>query len=299
MIGIGDDTAAWAGSDALQLATTDSLVEDVHFSFNWCAWEDLGHKSLAVNLSDIAAMGGVALYALVSLSCPGDVDSDSIVSFYKGMTGLATEHGVVIIGGNLTRSPFVTSSVFVMGESPTGRLLRRSSARPGDVIAVTGSLGAAAAALTLLTREGCAPAYTPECLRHALVRPRPRLNEGRQLADAGVECAIDVSDGLLSDLSHICECSRTNATIRIDQLPVSPECREVSLDPVSLALSGGEAYELLFTCPDRIVQKVMSQLDCPVTVIGQIQSTSDTPSVITLDQDNRPIDTHGTGWRHF
>lgn len=299
VIGIGDDTAAWTGSDVMQLATTDSLVEDIHFSFGWCTWEELGHKSLAVNLSDIAAMGGVALYALVSLSCPGGIDSDSVVSFYRGMTRLATDNGVVIAGGNLTRSPFVTSSVFVMGESPSGRLLRRASARAGDVVAVTGSLGAAAAALSMLTREGARPGDTPEPLRQTLVRPRARLTEGQQLVEAGVECAIDISDGLLSDLTHICECSRTRATLRASRLPISPECHGVCDDPVMLALSGGEAYELLFTCSERTLERVNRSLDCPVTVIGRIDAATDTPGVVVLGEDNLPVDTSRTGWRHF
>ncbi len=299
VIGIGDDTAAWHGSDRVQLATTDSLVEEVHFSFRWSTWEDLGYKSLAVNLSDIAAMGGHALYALVSLSCPGDVDSDSILAFYRGMTSLAQEHGVVIIGGNLARSPFVTASVFVAGESATGRLLRRSAARPGDVIAVTGFLGAAAGALSLMAGDTDTSTRVPDTLMQALIRPHARLAEGRILAHAGVECAIDISDGLLSDLGHICECSRASATLRASLLPVSVDCRTACQDASTLALTGGEVYELLFTCRAETMERVTGMLQCPVTVIGEMGPGTDHPSIVVLGPDDLPIDVAVTGWSHF
>ena len=137
IIGIGDDTAAWLSSEMVQLATIDSLIKDVHFRFSWCSWEDLGYKSFAVNLSDIAAMGGYAPYALVALSCPQDVDSDSVLDYYRGMTNLALEHGVVIAGGNFTSSPIVTSTVSLIGEALPDRMTTRAAAFPGDVVAVT------------------------------------------------------------------------------------------------------------------------------------------------------------------
>lgn len=299
IIGIGDDTAAWRGSDLIQLATTDSLIENTHFAFDWCTWEDLGHKSLAVNLSDIAAMGGRALYALVSLSCPSDVDSEAILSYYRGMTTLALQHGVAIIGGNLATSPIVTSTVLVHGDSPRGRLLRRSTAQPGDVIAVTGTLGTAAAALARL-RDGTTPLHrVPQALLTGLVRPQARLAEGQLLVEEGVECAIDISDGLLSDIGHICECSNVSATVCAALLPISTECRDASDDPIRLALTGGEVYELLFTCKPATLDMVAGRLECPVTAIGEIGVRTDSPVVVVLGHDNRPLGTPDRGWNHF
>ncbi len=299
-IGIGDDAAVWVGSDLLQLCTTDAMIENVHFAFSWCSWEDLGYKSLAVNLSDIAAMGGQPHYALVSLSCPGNVQSEAILDYYRGMTHLAVEHGVVIIGGNLTTSPLVTSTVVVMGESTTGAVLQRSCARRGDVVAVTGTLGAAAAALHLLTRDAALPrTEVPEPLMCALVRPHARLAEGQALNEEGVECAIDISDGLLSDLNHICESSLVSATVRSHLLPISTECHTLVEDPLPLALTGGEAYELLFTCRPSMFPRVADRLNCPVTVIGEIGTRTESPGVTVLGRDGLPIEIRHTGWRHF
>ena len=297
VIDIGDDTAAWSGSEMVQLATTDSLIEDVHFRFRWCTWEDLGHKSLAVNLSDIAAMGGLARFALVSLSCPSDVDSDAVLEYYRGMTRLATEHGVVIIGGNLTSSPVVTSTVCVIGEAEPNRLMTRAAARPGHVIAVTGALGGAASALALLSEGTQEP--IPDTLLRALAKPRGRLSESRILVEEGVRCAIDISDGLLSDLGHVCECSGVSATVHAKQVPVCTGCSGAPDDCTMFALTGGEDYELLFTCESTLIPHIARQLECPVTVIGEVTARTDTPEIVVLDRNGAPLATGRSGWRHF
>ena len=299
LVDIGDDAAAWAGTDLAQLATTDSLVENVHFRFEWSTWEDLGHKSLTVNLSDIAAMGGVARYALVSLSCPGGVESDDVLSYYRGMRALADEHGVVIAGGNLTSSPFVTSTVFVMGEARADRLLRRAAAVPGELIAVTGELGAASTALSLLGKVGSALSSVPPKLAAALVRPQPRLREAAVLVEEGVRCAIDISDGLVADLGHVCACSGVPATIEVRDVPVCSACARATPDAVRLALTGGEDYQLLFTCTSEQFARIKRRLSCRVTVIGRIGPRSAAPDVTVLDPNGNALSIGDAGWNHF
>ncbi len=298
LIDVGDDTAAWTGSDSVQLATTDSLVEGVHFKFDWCTWEDLGHKSLAVNLSDIAAMGGAPKFALVSLSCPSDVDSDSVMSYYHGMTQLARRHDTMIVGGNLTSSPVVTSTVSLIGEAPRERLMTRSSARPGQVVAVTGTLGGAAAALERLSR-GEPSSAVPQSLLTALSRPPSRAAETRVLVEEGVRCAIDISDGLMSDLGHVCQCSHVSSVIEAGRLPLCVGYEGSYDDHVRLALSGGEDYELLFTCPPEVVARIASRLECPVTVVGRITATEVEPAIRVNRPDGTTLHTDRTGWGHF
>ena len=299
VIDIGDDTAAWLGSDAIQLATTDSLVEDVHFRFGWCTWANLGHKSLAVNLSDIAAMGGTARFALVSLSCPQDVESDSVLDYYHCMNQLASEYEVAIVGGNLTSSPIVTSTVCAIGESDGAPLMTRAAARPGQVVAVTGTLGRAASALALLSRTAATTDTIPRALLDALTMPRPRLGEGRLLSRLGVRCAIDISDGLLSDLEHVCESSGVGATVHAALVPGYEECAGLSEQCASLALTGGEDYELLFTCEPELVARIAAELDCPVSVIGEVTSRCDATAVVVLDQSGARLHIDRPGWRHF
>ena len=299
ILGIGDDTAAWQGSELVQLATIDSLIEDVHFRFSWCSWEDLGYKSLAVNLSDIAAMGGYARYALVALSCPADVDSDGVLDYYRGMTRLALEHGVVIIGGNLTSSPMVTSTVAVVGETQPDHMLTRAAACPGDVIAVTGVLGGAAAALALLDSGACIIGGVPDHLLGALLRPHVRLHESHTLAELGVRCAIDISDGLLGDLDHVCARSGVSATIYGARLPHVTDDHLSAAEQMMFALTGGENYELLFTCAPSLVPCVASKLQCPVSVVGDIGARTDSPTIVVLDARGVRIDIDRPGWRHF
>ncbi|MFW6056743.1 MAG: thiamine-phosphate kinase [Chloroflexota bacterium] len=296
-IGIGDDAAAWEGSTALQLATTDSLVENVHFSFTVCSWGDLGHKSLAVNLSDIAAMGGHPLYALVALSCPGDVDSDSVLTYLRDMLSLASRHGVVIAGGNLTWSPEVCSTVTVIGEVREDAVIKRSAARPGQQIVVTGSLGASGAAVSALKSE--VASHVPLPLLHALCRPSPRVKEAQILAGEGITCAIDISDGLVADLSHICIASRVSAFVHAADIPVHPSCRDITMDPLAHALWGGEDYELLFAAAPGKVELLRDAIPGPLSVIGEFIPSADTHDVTVIDSEGNPVSPTHAGWDHF
>ncbi|MFH1648069.1 MAG: thiamine-phosphate kinase, partial [Chloroflexota bacterium] len=204
IIGIGDDTAAWQSDAAIELATVDSLVENVHFSLETATWRELGWKSLAINLSDIAAMGGVPGYALVALNLPEDTEVEDVAALYDGLLDLANRTSTAIAGGNISGSPVVSITVTVIGSSRGGKLLRRSTARPGDVIAVTGQLGTAAAGLEMLTKKLTFEPEVTEYLRDAFLQPVPRLDEGRVLVENGITTAIDISDGLAADLRHIC-----------------------------------------------------------------------------------------------
>jgi thiamine-monophosphate kinase len=299
VLGVGDDTAAWRTGHLLELGTTDTLVQDVHFRFSWCTWADLGYKSLAVNLSDIAAMGGVPRYALVSLSCPETVEADDVLQYYDAMVRLAGLHDVAIVGGNLTSSPVVVSTVTLLGEVEPERMLRRDAARSGDLIAVTGRLGAAASALSCLDQEvATSDSVHPELLE-SLLRPLPRVVEARLASEHGIRCAIDVSDGLLGDLGHICEASNLSATVEATKVPATGWPAGDEARQTALALSGGEDYELLFTGAPECVIEVASILPCRVTVVGEMRHSAGTPSVEVVDPSGHPRDVGSLGWRHF
>ncbi len=300
IIGIGDDTAAWQCDGSVQLATVDSLVQDVHFSLDTASWEEVGWKSLAVNLSDIAAMGGRPEYALISLGMPGDTDVEDVISLYRGMISLAGEFQVRIVGGNIVSAPQLVVNVTVLGSAASrGSLLTRSSACIGDRVAVTGPLGASAAGVEML---GKGLEFAPEvnaALRKALLRPMPRVSEGRLLAEKGVKAAIDISDGLIADLQHVCQASGVGARIETTSIPVAPAVEsgfgERALD---LALTGGEDYELLFTASTDCVEKVSEASSCPIYVIGEVIS-DDEHQVQLVDSSGDPVSLSAKGWDHF
>jgi thiamine-monophosphate kinase len=275
------------------------MVQDVHFSLDTITWQELGWKSLAINLSDIAAMGGRPQYALVSLALPQDTAVADVRALYEGMIELAKQTGTAITGGNVSRAPQVSVTVTVIGRSPDKKLLRRSGARPGDTIALTGHPGSAAAGLEILTQKLKLKPKTAKYLKNAFLRPVPRLDEGQILVKNGVKTAIDTSDGLLADLRHICEASQVGARVDIDRLPVHPAVRDhFGKKARELALSGGEDYELLFTGSAAAIARVKKKLKCPVTAIGEI--TAGAPGEIDLrDARGRAVKTGRTGWRHF
>ncbi len=301
ILGIGDDAAAWYGDDSIQLATTDSLIEGVHFSLDTISWEELGWKSLAVNLSDIAAMGGLPLYALISLALPGNTEVDDVVNLYKGMAELAQKFDVEIIGGDTCSSPIVAINITVFGSTGDRKkqILTRSAAKVGDKIAVTGYLGGAATCLEMLSKKMPLASDTATVLKKAFLKPYPRVNEGQLLVENGVKTAIDISDGLIADCGHICRISNVSARIEIDRIPVLPAVWDNFGDnAIEMALSGGEDYELLFTAEDSIIEKIKEAASCSVTVIGEI--TADKTSEVTLvDNNGNPINLPQKGWEHF
>jgi thiamine-monophosphate kinase len=300
ILGIGDDAAAVAPLPGYRtLVTSDMLVEGVHFDLAFTDGAALGRKSLAVNLSDIAAMGGVPRYFLLSLAIPRDTTVEFLDAFIGGMLGLAAEHDVALIGGDTCASVSgLTVSVTLMGEQLPERVVRRAGARPGDLVFVTGTLGDAAMGLELLRRgERTGQAVA----RH--LTPVPRVKEGAALAAAGFPTAmIDISDGLLADLGHILHHSHAGAVIRLDQLPLSDDFRSHSSrepDPFAFPLGGGEDYELLFTAPPSAevpIRSLCAGFGTPVSVLGRI--TADEGLHIAT-HDGREYAPRQSGFNHF
>ena len=299
--GIGDDAAVWKPRNPFQIATVDSMVEDVHFSFKYTTWRELGWKSIAVNLSDIAAMGGVPMYALISLGLPENTDVKDVAALYEGMTEATRVFGVTIVGGDTVGSPFVFISATLLGcaSNEQGNVLTRSSACPGDKIAVTNSLGASAAGLTMLSNRLEFPAEAAAELRRAHLKPMPRIAEGQILVATGVKAGMDISDGLVGDMTHICEMSKVGARLNIDLVPVAPAAVQCfGGQALQFALNGGEDYELLFTAPARTIRRVQRALDCVVTVVGEV-TTAHPGKVELVDREGRAIDLRKAGWDHF
>lgn len=275
--GAGDDGAVWrSSSNRPCVITTDMLVENVHFRLDWTDWMSLGHKMLAVNLSDIAAMGADPVLATVSLGLTGSERIENLVELYQGMIDLAVRHHVVIAGGDIVRSPkAVTLAVTVIGETDPGRLLLRSGAQAGDLIGVSGTLGASAAGLALLEdTTGLRSARTAGLLIDAHLRPIPRVELGRLLARAGATSGMDLSDGLLGDLPKILVASGVSAEIEEAQIPILPAIQALFPDRFrEFGLSGGEDYELLFTVsPDRwkALQLGARGIGSTLTAIGRV-----------------------------
>ncbi len=301
IIGIGDDAAAWHGDTSTQLATVDSFIQDVHFSLDTASWDELGWKALAVNLSDIAAMGGMPTYALVSLALPGHTEVEDVTAMYRGMVELAQQFEVVIAGGDTSSAPLVAITITVLGSTKNRdkHILTRSGAEPGEKVAVTGYLGTAAAGLEMLTEKLKLDPEAAACLRKAFLRPYPRIAEGQSLVEQGVKTAIDISDGLISDLNHICQLSQVGARIEMDRLPIEPAVRANFSDKsLELALSGGEDYELLFTGSAQTIDRVKMIVSCPVTVIGEIVA-DEARKVTLVDSKGNPINIQKAGWEHF
>ena len=311
--GIGDDAAVikqLTGHDAV--ISADLLVEDIDFRRDATQPRLLGHKALAVSLSDIAAMGARPRWALVSLGIPPDTwASDFVPELYEGILSLAYGYEVQLIGGDLSRAPkqIVIDSI-VMGECARGNAVFRSGAKPGDHLFVTGSLGGSAAGLRLIergARVGIHELEDPDVrsiqellMRH--LRPAPRVGWGLVLGGERLASAmIDISDGLSSDLHHLCRESRVGAIIESGKLPIDSRvaalCGRRALDPLMLALHGGEDFELLFAVSPENVSRLPSKVDgLGLTKIGEIKPESEG---IRVSEGFRLWDLQPEGWRHF
>lgn len=300
-VGIGDDAAVTRPTDGcFTLTTTDMLVEGVHFDLSLCDPITLGRKSLSVNLSDIAAMGGEPRYFLLSMAIPPSFPVAFLDDFTKGMLQRADEFGVGLIGGDTSSSKGgLVLSVTVIGEQQPERIVQRNGAKPGDLIFVTGSLGDSALGLELLKR-GERSGSAAE--RH--LDPLPRVREGMALAAARIPTAmIDVSDGLAADLGHVLENSSVSARLLVHKIPLSTFFREkyatLSDEALSLALAGGEDYELLFTAPfsrEDEVYSLFKQLGTAVTLIGEITAGS---GLFLITEEGREYKIAKKGYNHF
>ncbi len=281
--GIGDDAAIIrTDSDEHLLATCDIQLEDVHFRRKFITPYQLGQRAVAVNISDIAAMGGIPTYLLVSLGLPPDIEVDYIDQLYHGMEKEATRSNATIAGGNITRSLQLMIDIFLLGKVKQNLVITRSGAQQGDLLLVTGDIGKSAAGLRLLNRKAKNKdqIIDPQ-LSAAHLTPTPRLPESRIIANLQIATAmIDISDGLASDLGHICRASKVGAVIWAESLPISTATRNaaalIGCDPLQLALYGGEDYELLFSAPQEMVaalqQAVTAETGTSVTVVGEIVS---------------------------
>jgi thiamine-monophosphate kinase len=299
LVGIGDDAAAWQSDNHIQLATTDTLVQSVHFDLGAITWEELGWKALAVNLSDIAAMGGIPNYALLSLALPAELKVKDVSQFINSFMHMAGEFGVAVVGGNVAVAPNVVITVTIIGCSKGKTMLQRSTASPGEQIAVTGYVGLSAAGLEMLKGKTISDPKARNILRQAHFKPVPRVKEGQILIEQGVRTAIDISDGLVADLDHICESSKVNAKINVEQLPVHPVVTANFPNSHELALSGGEDYELLFIADRTTVARAKRALSCPVTVIGDITKEELPTRVLVVDSKETIIPYKTRGWDHF
>jgi thiamine-monophosphate kinase len=298
VLGVGDDAALIEVPAGRQLAvTTDTLVAGTHF-----LKDDeptaLGHKCLAVNLSDVAAMGAEPRYALLALTLPGG-DEAWISRFAAGFWELAVGHDVDLIGGDMTQGP-LSITVTVLGETPSGKALTRAGAKAGDDVWVSGVLGEAALALSHLRGDLRLKGPDLEHCLGRLHRPTPRVALGRQLVGLA-NSAIDVSDGLIADLGHICERSRVAAEVDYESVPCLPQVAHLKdLAPVRTAvLAGGDDYELLFTAPadrQRDVLALSAHIGLALTRIGRIVAGS---NVRVTDPSGRAVDLPATGYEHF
>ena len=280
----------------------------MHFRRRWASPADIGWKSLAVNVSDIAAMGGRPRWALIALACPETVQMDEAQAFYAGVQTLAAEEDVVVVGGDTSVSPqgWVVN-VTLLGEAARPPILR-STARVGDVVAVTGSLGRSAAGLAILEAPQAPAGLAAHVLADvttAHLRPRPRTREGQWLAQAGgVTAMLDLSDGLATDLGHICEESRTGARVELSRVPVDASVRDVARalgrDALTWATGGGEDYELLLTCEpgafDRLARGLANATATQLTALGEVVADDDGIRYLDACGEVVPV---GQGFQHF
>lgn len=302
VLGVGDDAAILRARRGAELVVTvDMLVEGRHFARR-ADPRALGHKALAVNLSDVAAMGATPRWATLSIALPRP-DGRWLAAFSGGFMRLARRHGVDLVGGDTTRGP-LNISVQVIGEVPAGAALRRDGARPGDDVWVSGALGDAALALAAIAGRIAMPRGQRAGLERRLHAPVPRLALGIALRGAATS-AIDVSDGLVADLGHICERSRVSAVVELARVPVSAALRRYRDRPVGRAamLSGGDDYELAFTAPPRrraAIARISRRLRIRLTRIGRIVAARrNQPPVTVLGPNGRALALVRTGYKHF
>jgi len=312
-LGIGDDAAvvrAASGKDTV--VATDLLVEGIDFRRTTTPALLLGHKALAVSLSDIAAMGARPRWSLISLGVPDDVwQSEFTNRFYEGLFNLARQYDVQLIGGDTSRTPeHVIVDSIVIGECTGDSALTRSGAKPGDQVFVTGSLGGSAAGLRLIERgahladqnlgSSETQALDQLLLRH--LRPEPRVGWGIVLGQERLATAmIDISDGLSSDLNHICRESGVGALVHSAKLPIDSQvvelCGRRALDPLQLSLHGGEDFELLFTVSPDAISKLPRRVDgIGITHIGEIREVGEG---VKISEGSRIWDLEPEGWKHF
>jgi thiamine-monophosphate kinase len=304
LVDVGDDALVTRRRDAALIWTTDTMVADVHFLPGRTAWPNVGWKALAANVSDIAAMGGRPDLALVTLALPGDFCVEDAQALYRGLREATEAFGVMVGGGDIVRAPVFSITIALAGIAAASELreplvMTRSAARPGDLVAVSGSLGDSAAGLRLLLNNDAFASDAARRLRGAHERPQPRVALAGEAVRAGVRCAIDVSDGLVQDLGHIARASGVAIRVDVTRLPLSPELIECfPAQAAGLALGGGEDYELVLCAPAVVIESLLGRMEAPLTVIGEVVR-HDEPHVAVVDETGRQIPLPRGGWDHF
>lgn len=295
-LGIGDDAAVITVPEDKQLVvSTDTLVSGVHFHHLDNA-EDIGYKALAVNLSDMAAMGAEPKWVSLSLTIP-EINNDWLKSFSSGFFQLANEHFITLIGGDLCRGP-LSITIHIQGLVSNNKYLTRSGAKSGDRIYVTGSLGDAGIALKLENKDLDDADY--QYVRSRLLRPVPRVAAGLKLNEY-VNSMIDLSDGLFQDLNYILKASQSGADLFVDKIPLSQSiCNLVPYDEaLALALGSGDDYELCFTAAADLEPSILNlsgRINCPITMIGEI---NDSKKLKLLKEDGQEFRLKRSGFQHF
>jgi len=305
--GIGDDCAVFhSSSGRVLLLTTDMLVEDIHFLRNTITPYQLGRKAIAVNLSDIAAMGGTPLVTLISLAISSQTEVEEIQELYRGMREICGLYGVNIVGGDTVASPDnLIINVSLVGDANEQEVLYRSGARPGDKIYLTGTVGDSSAGLSILKHE-----ISPQdSLRGHFIKvhnePEPLIKAGKVVAGSRLASAmIDLSDGLLSDLAHICEESRVGALLLRDKIPLSEKLKSLAahagFDPLDFALSGGEDYALLATVSEKNAKKFelvcKDRIPSPLFLVGSIREEK---GIRMMNEDGSVEELRPAGFDHF
>ena len=290
VVPIGDDCAVVRLGDTLWAAAADMLVEGRHFEASWASPGDVGYKAVAVNVSDVAAMGGMPRFVLAS---GGGAEPGITLGCMEGIFEACEAFGVYPLGGDTTGSPALVVDVAILGEL-RGPPVLRSGARPGDLVAVTGELGASAAGLlALMDGDG-----GPERLIRKHLRPEPRVLAGLAAARLGAHAMIDLSDGLASDVRHVAKGSGVGCRIDLGLLPVAEDTREyasaLGRDPKILAATGGEDYELLISAPEGVMHKLAAESGVPVTVVGEVVPGDE----VVFLKDGEPVEDL-SGWDHF
>ncbi|HZY65055.1 MAG TPA: thiamine-phosphate kinase [Rubrobacteraceae bacterium] len=288
LVPVGDDCAVLQLGGTTWAAAADMLVAGHHFE-DWASPEDVGYKAVAVNVSDVAAMGAAPRFVLISGGAP---DPETAFRCFQGVLEACEAFSVYPLGGDTTGAGSLTIDVSILGQFAHAPVLR-SGARPGDLLAVTGELGASSAGFLALERGDPGP----ERLIRKHLRPEPRVQAGQAAARLGVRAMIDLSDGLASDVRHICEKSGVGCRIELESLPVAGDTREyldsIGQKPESLAATGGEDYELLIAAPGAVLDCVATELDVPLSILGKV-----TEGEIAFTSGGGPVE-NLSGWDHF
>ena len=289
VVGIGDDAAILsANKQNKKVICSDSVVEDIHFKLDYFSFRNIGWKSIAINSSDLAAMGAVPDYFTVSIGVPDHISKKNFEQLIYGMKECCDSYGGFIIGGDIVKSEKLFISITAVGSLFQMDFLTRSSAKPGDKVAVTGNLGDSLGGLKMLLKN-----KTENKLALSHLKPRPRIIESGKLIKAGVKCCMDISDGLNNDLTNLCESSKVSMEINVEEIPISKELRDLFPDNyINIAINGGEDYELLFTFDESKIKLPFDHF-----IIGKVLEKN--KNSIVYKDDGKIFEPKLDSWSHF